>query len=260
MEDGAGLGVCRAQRNLEKPGMGDEFRGRGVKRGSVPWRVGGATQGEEQLWSEGTDGAASPVSVLEAKRPQVHPALLEPPASWAPPWEAQSILESTAGSTRFPPGRSLHSGGASVEQSFSFSLSDSVLSLDDWRPGPVRPDPSRGRPAPGAAPLRSGVCHRSAAPAAKDASTRLPSGRPRWAPGSLAPHWDSGPWALVPPGPCSSSGSWLLSRSPCQNWASVYWRQITSERERVLREMEKRAFLLCHTRGTKQANALKTVS
>lgn len=36
MEDGAGLGVCRAQKNLEKPGMGDEFRGQGVERGALP--------------------------------------------------------------------------------------------------------------------------------------------------------------------------------------------------------------------------------
>lgn len=36
MVDGAGLGVCRAQKNLEKPGMGDEFRGRGVKIGALP--------------------------------------------------------------------------------------------------------------------------------------------------------------------------------------------------------------------------------
>ena len=32
IEDGAGLEVCRAQKNLEKPGMGDKFRGLGVKR------------------------------------------------------------------------------------------------------------------------------------------------------------------------------------------------------------------------------------
>ena len=36
IEDGAGLGLCRAQRNLEKPGMGDEFRGQGVERGALP--------------------------------------------------------------------------------------------------------------------------------------------------------------------------------------------------------------------------------
>ena len=36
MKDGAGLGVCRAQKNLEKPGMGDEFRGQGVRRGALP--------------------------------------------------------------------------------------------------------------------------------------------------------------------------------------------------------------------------------
>ena len=32
IEDVAGLPVCRAQKNLEKPGMGEEFRGQGVKR------------------------------------------------------------------------------------------------------------------------------------------------------------------------------------------------------------------------------------
>ena len=121
--------------------------------------------------------------------------------------------------------------GAPPWRRASSLCSDPVLSLDDWRPGPLRPDPSQGRPAPGAAPLRSGVCLRSAAPAAEGASSGLPWGRPRWAPRSLPPHWDSGPSALVPPGPCSSNGSWLPSRSPCQNWASVYWRQITSERE-----------------------------
>ena len=36
IEDVAGQRVCRAQKNLEKPGMGDEFRGQGVKRGALP--------------------------------------------------------------------------------------------------------------------------------------------------------------------------------------------------------------------------------
>ena len=36
IEDGAGLGVCRSQKNLEKPGMGDEFMGQGVMRGALP--------------------------------------------------------------------------------------------------------------------------------------------------------------------------------------------------------------------------------
>ena len=36
IKDGAGLGVCRAQKGLEKPGRGDKFRGPGMKTGSLP--------------------------------------------------------------------------------------------------------------------------------------------------------------------------------------------------------------------------------
>ena len=88
----------------------------------------------------------------------------------------------------------------------------------------------------------------------------LPTGRLLRAPlwnvpfGTSQPSTPLGLRSLSPPapGPCSSNCSWLPSRSPCQNWASVYWGQITSER--VLSEMEKLALLLSHTRGTKQAN------
>ena len=110
--------------------------------------------------------------------------------------------------------------------------SDPILSLEDWRPGPVPPTPLGAARVPLAPPLRSGArlrgCHPCCPP---DASTGLPSGMSLLASRSLPPGWDSGPSALLPPGPCSSNCSWLPSRSPCQNWASVYWGQISSERE-----------------------------
>ena len=37
MEDGAGLGVCRAQNDLEERGKGDEFRGQGKRRKLLSW-------------------------------------------------------------------------------------------------------------------------------------------------------------------------------------------------------------------------------
>ena len=39
--------VGRAQKYLEKPRRGDEFRAQGMKRGSWPWRMGGESRGEE---------------------------------------------------------------------------------------------------------------------------------------------------------------------------------------------------------------------
>ena len=106
--------------------------------------------------------------------------------------------------------------------------SDPILSLEDWRPGPVPPTPLGAARVPLAPPLRSGARLRGRRPCCpQDASSSgLPSGTSRLAPRSLPPRWDSGPSALLPPGPCSSNCSWLLSRSPCQNWASVYWGQI----------------------------------
>jgi len=47
MEDGAGLGVCRAQNDLEERGKGDEFRGQGKKRKLLSWGMGGESRGEE---------------------------------------------------------------------------------------------------------------------------------------------------------------------------------------------------------------------
>ena len=47
MEDGAGLGVCRAQNDLEERGKGDEFRWQGKKRKLLSWGMGGESRGEE---------------------------------------------------------------------------------------------------------------------------------------------------------------------------------------------------------------------
>ena len=47
MEDGAGLGVCRTQNDLEERGKGDEFRGQGKKRKLLSWGMGGESRGEE---------------------------------------------------------------------------------------------------------------------------------------------------------------------------------------------------------------------
>ena len=147
----------------------------------------------------------------------MHPAPLEPPASWAPPWEARSFLESTpSSSTRFPSGAVLTLRGL---------LLPSVLTLFcPLRTGARGLCPGAAR-VPLAPPLRSGARLRGRRPCCpQDASSSgLPSGTSGLAPRSLPPRWDSGPSALLPPGPCSSNCSWLLSRSPCQNWASVYW-------------------------------------
>ena len=37
----------RAQKELEKPGSGDEFRGQGKKRKLLSWGMGGESRGEE---------------------------------------------------------------------------------------------------------------------------------------------------------------------------------------------------------------------
>ena len=162
----------------------------------------------------------------------MHPALLELPASWAPPWEARSFLEATPSSTRFPSGAVLTLRGSSVHRASPSLCSDPILSLEDWRLGPVPLTPLGAARVPLAPPLRSGarLCGRRPC-CPQDASSGLPSGMSRLAPRSLPPGWDSGPSALLPPGSGSSNCSWFPSRSPCQNWASVYWGQITSERE-----------------------------
>ena len=163
----------------------------------------------------------------------MHPALLELPASWAPPWEARSFLESTPSSTHFPSGAVLTLRGSSVHRASPSLCSDPILSLEAWRLGTVSPTPLGDARVPLAPPLRSGTrLRRHRRPCCpQDASSGLPSGMSRLAPRSLPPCWDSSPSALLPLGPCSSNCFWFPSRSPCQNWASVYWGQITSERE-----------------------------
>ena len=102
--------VGRAQKELEKPGSGHEFRGQGKKSGLLP-----SGKGRES-GCEG--GAACAVSVLEAKRSLSHISRCwncQPPG---PPSEAQSLL----GSTLSFPERSLHLEGSSVAWSFSFPL------------------------------------------------------------------------------------------------------------------------------------------
>ena len=47
MEDGAGLGVRRAQNGLEERGKGKEFRGQGVRRALLSWGMGGESRGED---------------------------------------------------------------------------------------------------------------------------------------------------------------------------------------------------------------------
>ena len=88
--------------------------------------------------------------------------------------------------------------------------SDPILSLEDWRPGPVPLIRLGAARVPLAPPLRSGarLCgHCPYCP--QDASSGLPSGMSHLAPRSLPPCWDSGPSTLLPPGPCSSNCSWL---------------------------------------------------
>ena len=126
-----------------------------------------------------------------------------------------------------------HTPGAPPWHRASPSLcSDPILSLEAWRLGTVSPTPLGDARVPLAPPLRSGACLCGRRPCCpQDASSGLPSGMSRLAPRSLPPCWDSSPSALLPLGPCSSNCFWFPSRSPCQNWASVYWGQITSERE-----------------------------
>ena len=119
-----------------------------------------------------------------------------------------------------------HTPGAPPWHRASPSLcSDPILSLEAWRLGTVSPTPLGDARVPLAPPLRSGTrLRRHRRPCCpQDASSGLPSGMSRLAPRSLPPCWDSSPSALLPLGPCSSNCSWLPSRSPCQNWASVYW-------------------------------------
>ena len=107
-------------------------------------------------------------------------------------------------------------------RAFPSLCSDPILSLADWRPGPVPLTRLGAARVPLAPLLRSGAHLHGRRPCCpQDTSSGLPSGMSRLAPRSLPPRWDSGPSALLPPGPCSSHCSWLPSRSPCQNWASV---------------------------------------
>ena len=103
----------QSKEGSRKAGKRHEFRGQGKKSGLLP-----SGKGRE---SGREGGAACAVSVLEAKRGLSHISRCwncQPPG---PPWEAQSLLGSTASTVSFPE-RSLHFEGSSVAWSFSFPL------------------------------------------------------------------------------------------------------------------------------------------
>lgn len=151
-----------------------------MKRGSLPWRMGGESRREEKLRRAGV-GLRGRFHFCGKKRPQSRLALFEASASRAP-----------LGSTELG---GVHTGphpspfGA---QSFSFPLFDPILSLEDLRPGPVHPrllsrppwlpPGPLGSDAEAAAPS-SQVCTHGAAPAPHtDASSGLPSRTSPWKP------------------------------------------------------------------------------
>ena len=133
----------------------------------------------------------------------------------------------------FPLRGSPHTQGVLRAQSFSFPLFWPYSVPRSLAPGHCVPDSSWGRPG------SSGPSAEIGNPSAQAPPPLLPTGRLLRAPlrnvpfGTSQPSTPLGLRSLSPPapGPCSSNCSWLPSRSPCQNWASVYWGQITSERE-----------------------------
>ena len=106
--------VGRAKKDLEKPGSGDEFTGQGKKSGYCP-------HGREGKAGSSEGGAACAVSVLEAKRGLSHISRCWNCQPSGPPWEAQSLLGSTASTLPFPE-PSLHFEGSLMAWSFSFPL------------------------------------------------------------------------------------------------------------------------------------------
>ena len=89
----------------------------------------------------------------------MHPALLEPPASRAPPWEARSCLESTPTAVHTLPlrGGPYTPGAPPWRRASPWLCSDPILSLEDGRPGPVPPPRLGAAQVPPAPPLSSGA-------------------------------------------------------------------------------------------------------
>ena len=103
----------QSKEGSRKAGKRHEFRGQGKKSGLLP-----SGKGRE---SGREGGAACAVSVLEAKRGLSHISRCwncQPPG---PPWEAQSLLGSTASTLPFPE-PSLYFEGSLMAWSFSFPL------------------------------------------------------------------------------------------------------------------------------------------
>lgn len=75
------------------------------------------------------------------ERPPVHPALVEPPASRAPPWEARSCLQSTPTAVHTLPlrGGPYTPGAPPRRRASPWLCSDPILSLEDGRPAALCP-------------------------------------------------------------------------------------------------------------------------
>ena len=158
---------------------------------------------------------------------------MEPPASRAPPWEARSCLESTPTAVHTLPlrGGPYTPGAPPRRRASPWLCSDPSLSLEDGRPRPVPPPRLEAARVPPAPRLSSGARLRKRRPCcAQAAASGLPA--PRKVPFETSqPSGPLGLRALSPPAPttCPSNCSWLPSRPPCRNWASVYWGQISPQ-------------------------------
>ena len=143
----------------------------------------------------------------------MHPALLEPPASRAPPWEARSCLESTPTAVHTLPlrGGPYTPGAPPRRRASPWLCSDPSLSLEDGRPGPVPPPRLGAARVPPAPRLSSGARLRKRRPCcAQAAASGLPA--PRKVPFETSqPSGPLGLRALSPPAPTTLSFQLLLA-------------------------------------------------
>ena len=186
--------MCRAQKGLEKPGRGGEFRGPGMNTSCPDGREGKVgVRSNSAAGSGGLRGPSCAVSVLEEKEARVAPSAAG--AASLPAALGSSGLVGSTPAARFPFGAVLPLRGRLRGAEL---LLPPLLSLEDRRPGPVPRDSSQGPQGP-AGPSPSGREAASQPRAQRcparhtDPSSGLPAG--------VSPLKPLPPSALLPPGP-----------------------------------------------------------